>query len=88
MLKNRVHPGEFLREELAERSISQSQLAAHIGVAPGVINLICNGRRGISAEMAKKLAAAFGTSAELWLNLQHSYDLNRVAEPTFGRLGA
>ncbi len=58
MLKNRIHPGEFLREELAERGISQSHLAAHIGVTPGVVNLICNGRRGISPEMAKKFAAA------------------------------
>jgi addiction module HigA family antidote len=88
MLKNRIHPGEFLREELAERGISQSRLAAHIGVTPGVVNLICNGHRGISAEMAKKLAAAMGTSAELWLNLQRSYDLTHAAEPDFGRLGA
>jgi addiction module HigA family antidote len=88
MLKNRVHPGEFLREELAERGISQSHLAAHIGVTPGVVNLICNGRRGISPEMAKKLAAALGTTAELWMNLQRSYDLDRAAEPDFGRLRA
>jgi addiction module HigA family antidote len=57
-------------------------------VAPGVVNLICNGRRGISAEMAKKLAAAMGTSPELWLNLQRSFDLTNAAEPDFGKLGA
>jgi len=88
LLKNRVHPGDFLREELAERGISQTQLAAHVGVAPGVINLICNGHRGISAEMAKKLAAAMGTTPELWLNLQRGYDLSLAADPDFGRLRA
>jgi addiction module HigA family antidote len=88
MLKNHIHPGEFLREELAERGITQSRLGAHIGVAPGVINLICNGRRGISPEMAKKLAAAMETSPELWLNLQRSYDLTSAADPDFGALGA
>ena len=88
MLKNRIHPGEFLQEELRERGISQSQLAEHIGVGAGVINLICNGHRGISAEMAKKLAAALGTTAELWMNLQVSYDLNRATDPRFGRLRA
>ncbi len=88
MLKNRIHPGEFLREELAERGISQTRLAQHVRVAPGVINLICNGRRGISAEMSKKLAAALGTSPQLWMNLQASYDLARTAEPEFGRLRA
>jgi addiction module HigA family antidote len=88
MLKNRIHPGDFLREELAERGITQTALATHIGVAPGIINLICNGHRGISPEMAKKLAAAMGTTPELWMNLQTSYDLTRTAEPGFGRLRA
>jgi len=88
MIKSQIHPGDFLREELADRGISQSRLAAHIGVKPGVVNLICNGHRGISAEMAKKLAAAMGTSAELWMNLQRSYDLSHAAEPDFGKLRA
>lgn len=70
MLKNRIHPGEFLKEELLKRGISQSKLARHIKVEPGVINLICKGHRGISAQMAKKLGAAFGTSAKLWIDLQ------------------
>lgn len=86
MLKNRIHPGLFLRDELQARAVSQSQLAYHIGVAPGAINLICHGRRGISPEMAKKLGAALGTTPQLWMNLQSSYDLNRAAEPTFGAL--
>ena len=88
MLKNRIHPGEFLREELSERGITQSQLAERIRVNPGVINLICNGHRGISPEMAKKLGAALGTTAQLWMNLQTSYDLNRAEDPDFGRLRA
>jgi addiction module HigA family antidote len=88
MVKNRIHPGDFLREQLLERGIPQSRLAAHIGVTPGVVNLICNGHRGISAEMAKKLAAAMGTTPELWINLQRSYDLTRAADPEFGRLRA
>lgn len=88
MLKNAIHPGEFLKEELEERGISQSMLAQHIGVEPGVINLICNKKRGVSASMAKKLARAFGTSAELWMNLQTSYDLTRAEDPSFGKLRA
>ena len=88
MLKNTIHPGEFLREELAERGVTQTQLAGHIGVSPGVVNLICGGRRGVSPDMAKKLAAALGTSPELWMNLQTSYDLNRAAQPEFGPLEA
>lgn len=88
MIKNNIHPGDFLKEELVNRGISQTSLAVHVGVRPGVINLICNSRRGISAEMAKKLAKALGTTPELWLNLQNSYDLGRAADPQFGRIRA
>lgn len=88
MIKNKIHPGSFLREELEERGISQSVLARHIKVQPNVINQICNEKRGISPEMAKKLAAAFGTTAELWINLQSTFDLANAEEPDFGRLRA
>ncbi len=88
MLRNTIHPGEFLSEILEERNISQSKLASHIGVEPGVINLICRGRRGVSAPMAKKLARALGTDAELWVNLQSSYDLTRAEDPDFGKVRA
>lgn len=81
MLPNTIHPGEFLSEILEERGISQSHLARHIGVEPGVINLICKRRRGVSAAMAKKLARALGTDAELWVNLQGSYDLTQAQDP-------
>ena len=88
MLPNTIHPGEFLQEILAERNISQTQLARHIGVEPGVINLICKCKRGISAVMAKKLARALGTDPELWVNLQSSYDLTAAEDPDFGKLRA
>ena len=88
MLPNTIHPGEFLQEILEERGITQSQLAKHIKVEPGVINLICRGKRGISAVMAKKLARALGTDSELWINLQSSYDLTLAEDPDFGKLRA
>ena len=88
MLKNKIHPGQFLREELEERGISQSALAKHIKVQPNVINQICNEKRGVSPEMAKKLAAALGTTAELWINLQGTYELFKAVDPDFGRLRA
>ena len=88
MLKNTIHPGEFLAEILGERHISQSQLARHIGVEAGVISLICKGKRGVSACMAKKFARALGTDAALWLNLQSSFDLTQAEDPSFGKLRA
>jgi addiction module HigA family antidote len=78
MLKSPFHPGVFLRQLLGEHEISQTRLAQHIGVQIGVINQICNEKRGISPAMAVKLSDALGTSPEFWLNLQTSYDLGRA----------
>lgn len=70
-----VHPGDFLREELAERGISMNQMARDIRIPMSRVSLIVNGKRGITADTALRLALYFGTSPELWLNLQTAYDL-------------
>jgi addiction module HigA family antidote len=88
MLPNTIHPGEILQDILSDRGITQSQLAKHIGVEAGVINMICRGKRGISASMAKKLARALGTDPETWANLQWSYDLTAAENPEFGKIRA
>jgi antitoxin HigA-1 len=81
-----VHPGEILREMLADRGLSQSKLARHLKMDASKINEICRGRRGISAEMALILAKAFGTSAALWLNLQKSWELSQADPAVAGRI--
>ena len=58
--KTPVHPGLVLKDELEEREISQTELARHIDVLPKTVNEICQKKRGISAEMAVKLAKAPG----------------------------
>ena len=78
MIRSPFHPGLFLRRLLAEHGLSQTRLARHIEVQIGVINQICNEKRGISAGMALKLGSALGTSPEFWLNLQTAYELGRA----------
>ncbi len=73
-----VHPGLVLKDELEEIGVTQSQLAAHIGVLPKTINEICRGKRGISAEMAWKLSQSLGASPSFWLNLQNNWELSQV----------
>ncbi len=73
-------PGEFLREELEERGWTQSDLADIIGRPVGMISEIITGKRGVSPETARGFAAAFGTSAELWMNLEASYQLSKVKD--------
>ena len=73
-------PGEILREEfLIPLSMTQKQLAEHLGCDVKVVNRIVNGRTSVSAEMALKLGAAFRTTAEFWLNAQKAVDLYRAS---------
>jgi len=79
-----IHPGEVLREEfLKPMEVSINRLALDIVVPPGRISEIVNGKRGITADTALRLAKFFGVSAELWLGLQAEYDL-RIAKQTVG----
>ncbi len=74
-----THAGEVLREEFLEPlGITQSHLAKALHTSFRAINELVNEKRGITTEMALKLAKYFGTSPQLWLNLQNQYDLYKV----------
>ncbi len=69
-------PGEILQEEfLNPFGLTQKQLANHIGCDVKVINRIVNNKTSVTAEMAIKLAATFGTSPQFWLNAQQAVDI-------------
>ncbi len=70
-----VHPGAILADELSARAMSGNRLALELGVPSGRITDILNGKRGISADTALRLARYFGNEAQIWLNLQLLYDL-------------
>ena len=74
-----LHPGEFLKEILEDRGISQAQFARAIGVAPMRIPHIVKGARPVTAELALLFGRALGQSPQYWLNLQATYDL-KIAE--------
>src|SRR5438045_9742021 len=74
-------PGEFVREELEARGWTQRDFARILGRPLQNVNNIINGKTGITAATAKQLGVAFGTSAELWLNLETAYRLATAEEP-------
>jgi antitoxin HigA-1 len=74
-----THPGEILRDELAELGLSANAFAAKIKVPTNRITEILAGRRSITAETALRLGRFFGTSAQFWMNLQANYDLKAAA---------
>lgn len=75
MLKNPSHPGEILHDEvLPYHGLSPSQAAAILNVELTTWELILAGRAPIGAELADRIEAAWGVSAELLLSLQRQYD--------------
>ena len=79
-----IHPGEILREEFMKPlGISMNRLARDIGVPPGRISAIVNGKRSVTADTSLRLGRYFGVTPELWMGLQADYDL-RHAQRTIG----
>jgi antitoxin HigA-1 len=70
-----VHPGEVMREELAELSVTPSELARQINVPANRISQILHGQRSVTGDTALRLAHWFDMSAEFWINLQAQYDV-------------
>ena len=77
-----IHPGEHLAEMLEELGVSQYRLAKAIGVPPMRISEIVRRRREVTADTALRIGRALGTSAEFWLNLQRTYDLDLARAAT------
>ncbi len=75
-MHNPPHPGEILKGLCMEPlELTITETAAALGISRKTLSAIVNGRAGISPEMAIRLAKAFDTSAESWLNQQIQYDL-------------
>ncbi len=70
---NPPHPGLVLREYLGDMPVTAA--AAHLRTTRVTLSRLLHGKAGISASMALRLAAALGTSPELWMNMQSQYDL-------------
>lgn len=70
------HPGETIKEDiLPALGLTITDAAAALEISRKTLSAICNGRQGISPEVALKLAAAFGGSAGVWLRQQAAYDV-------------
>ena len=79
-------PGEYLKDELEARGWTQSQFARIIGRPIQVVNAIIKSKKSITAPTAAAIAAAFGTSAELWMNLESTWQLAHVkADPKIAK---
>ncbi len=84
-----IPPGEILLEEfLKPMGISQNQLARDLDVPVSRIAGIVAGERAITADTALRLSCYFGTTAELWSNLQSDYDLQVARQTVWPKIKA
>ena len=75
------HPGRILlRQHMRPLGISGNRLAMILRVPANRVTDIIRGRRGITADTALRLARAFRTTPEYWMDLQTGFELCR-AEP-------
>ncbi len=81
-MREPIHPGETLREDLDELGMSAAELAHQIEVSANHITEILNAQRSITGDTALRLGRQFGTSGEFWLNLQKLYELRLAQEKT------
>jgi len=80
-MKTPAHPGRIVRSAcLQPLGLSVTEGAKVLGVTRQTLTKIVNGKSGISAEMAIRLAKAFGSSAETWVRMQAAYDLAQARQ--------
>ncbi len=80
-MKNPVHPGDILREDvLAELGITVSDAAARLGVSRVTLSRVLHGHAGVSPNLAVRLERAGIGTARAWMAMQSNYDLARELE--------
>jgi antitoxin HigA-1 len=90
---NPPHPGRVLRNTVCREDggITVTDFAKKLKVSRVGLSRVLNCRAGISAELAIRLEAALGSSAQLWVGMQSAYDLwhaRKKRHPKIGRLAA
>jgi addiction module HigA family antidote len=90
---NPPHPGQILRDTVLREDggISVKEFADKLGMTRTAISRVVNGKAGISAELAVRLAALLDVSARSWLSMQAEYDLWQIRKkrrPKIQRMAA
>jgi addiction module HigA family antidote len=78
VMKNPPHPGLTIRNMIEELDVSITGAAKALGVNRQTLNNLVNQHNGVSPEMALRLEAVFGSTADAWLQMQVSYDISKV----------
>ena len=80
MFKRAVHPGQILKDELAELGVTPTSFARQINVPPNRISQIIGGKRSVTGDTALRFGHWFDMDPQFWLNLQSQFDLAAADE--------
>jgi len=78
MEQTSFHPGEHIQKELEALSMSPEIFAKQLKIPSIRLIAVIEGRENVNAELAMRLAHFFGTTAQYWMNLQSSFDLEQA----------
>jgi antitoxin HigA-1 len=81
-----IHPGEILKTVLDDAGLNAHQTSLSLRIPANRLTAILGGKRSITADTAMRLARFFGTSAEMWMNLQARYDLHVAEDELWARI--
>lgn len=79
-MKNPSHPGRLIKSAMDELDLSVAQAAEALGVSRNQLNRVVTGRSGVSPEMALRLEAVMGSTADAWVRMQAAYDLAQIRD--------
>ncbi len=88
---NPPHPGELLKATIGEMGMTVGAFAEHIGMSRVALSRVINTRAAVTAMLDYRISAALGQTSGLWLRMQTSYDLWKLAQqnlPKIERLAA
>jgi addiction module HigA family antidote len=77
-MHNPPHPGELLQDIVSNSGLTITDFAKRLGISRVALSRVINGRAAVSAELAIRLSAMLGGTAESWLRMQVSFDLWRA----------
>ena len=77
MFTKRFHPGLYLKESLETMEMTAEEFSERTELPKQTVEDLIEGKIGVSSELASKLASFFGTSPDVWIHLQASYDASK-----------
>ncbi|MDC9613019.1 HigA family addiction module antitoxin [Xenorhabdus khoisanae] len=75
---NPPHPGEIIADSLEELALGIRDLARALDVAPSTAQRLVTCKAAVTPEMAVKLSKVLGSTPQMWLRLQETYDLDKA----------